>query len=462
MEYPANLSASEIWFREADLEHLQNKQATVTVRLGNRQNGHCEAKGCYFPGHFVTAKVVLDPQIKQFADWQTKIVITANTLKKWKEITDKDLQGCLPNQDTKDKLKNFLEQAYGRALTVQDLLSVIRFEYKDNLKTAADLVKVGAMSVAKLPPDNPANFEHEHLTVPLIAEDYPAKTPVMWNAAYREFGIPAGNIMLVGNPDQVEHILDILRQDPKFYGGGAGVGFKDTAIHHLDELDPLAEAIGAINFIKKTADGKLKGYNTDGIGYAMSLEQKGLELKDKKIVILGAGGTGNAIAFALAQKGAKLVILNRTVAKAKALAERINAYFKQNLATADGEDLIGQQVEDADVIINVSTKGAQGLMEKCNALVPVCDSMEENHAQAARVMAKIPAKTIISDIVLTKEATPLLQMAQAQNRPTLGGIPMVVNQGVEAFWLLYQDVLKAKGYTKDDVARIMIKASEQK
>jgi len=459
MEYSADMPAQEIWFREPDLELLQKKAITTTIRLGNRQDGVCEAKGCYFPGYFVAAKIVTDPQSKKFADWQADLVIIRNQLKNWQEINDQDLQGSLPGQNSKKKLKEYLEQIYGRHLTDKDLFSIINFEYKDNLATASDLIRVNALSIAQTPEENPDNFDFEHLTIPLIAEDYPAKTPIMWNSAYRQFGIKAGNVMLVGDPAQASHILDVLRKDPKFKGGGAGVGFKGTTIDCLDEIDPLAEAVGSINFILKTETNQLKGYNTDGLGYAMSLEQKGVEIKGKKIVILGAGGTGNAITFALAQKGAHLVILNRTVSKAQSLAEKINAYYGQNLAKAGGEDLIAKQVKDADVIINVSTKGSQGSMEKYNALASANKDWQENQLQAEKVMAKIPKTTIISDIVLTKKATPLLEMAQKQNRPTLDGLGMVINQGVESFWLLYQKELAAKNINKKQVFEVMKKAA---
>lgn len=329
-----------------------------------------------------------------------------------------------------------------------------------------NLVEYGVLVIAKDPQDNPEDFEKEHYTIPLIEHDYPAKTPVMWNACYREFGIDAGNIMLVGDPSLSKEILDVFRKDEKFRGGGAGVGFKDEAIHHLDELDPLAKAISSINFILKTPEGKLKGFNTDGLGYAMSLEKlftdKGEKLKGKKVVMLGAGGTGNSIAFALAQAGAKVVILNRTISKAKNLAERINQHFdlvSDNMVYADGEDEITNEIKDADVVLNVSTKGSSGSLEKYNALAPAGDEVQTNLAQARRNLELIPKKAIISDIVLTKETTPFMDAAQKAGFQTLSGIPMVVNQGVKAFMLLYSDEMKAQGVTEEQISEIMTKAA---
>jgi len=463
--------ASELWFRREEMSSLQNKNIFTTVRLGNREKGHCEAKGCYPAGYFVTVKILKEPQRQEFEDWQTEIVITNIQVKPLGQITSEDLARNSQGQRTPAELAKKLSEFYSREIKPDEPVTLIHFEYWENLKTAEDLVQAKVLKLAQLPPDNPDNFAFDHYSVPLIEHDYPAKTAIMWNTAYHEFGMPISNIMLVGDPTQSGQILEVLRQDPKFQGGGAGVGFKDEAIKYLDELDPLAQAIGSINFILKTPEGNLKGFNTDGVGYALSLEKKlqeqGQELKGKKVVMLGAGGTGNAIAFALVQKGAQLIILNRTIAKAENLAQRINQHLSleaQAQVRFGGEELVEQEVQNADVIINVSTKGAAGEMEKYNALAPAKlpatpENIQANAQLAEKLLQTISQQAIISDIVLTTETTPLMRSAQQAGFATLGGIPMVVNQGVEAFWLLYEKELKAKNISKEQVANVMKKAT---
>jgi shikimate dehydrogenase len=465
-----NNSANEIWFRPEDKALLQKKKVFTTVRLGNRRTGSCEDKGCYYPGSFVALKI-FDPKQKKFANWQTEIVIKDISLKTIAELKDLDLVGCLPNQNTKQKLLKKLAEFYSRQVRKSELFSIVNFEYKENICTVEDLIGFKVLQFAKLPPENPANLSFKEYTIPLIEHDYPAKTAVMWNAAYQEFGIPAGNIMLVGDPSQSKHILNIFRQDPKYVGGGAGVGFKDEAIKYLDEIDPTTKLIGSINFILKTPEGKLKGFNTDGLGYAQSLEEKfktrNLELKGKKAVILGAGGTGNSIAFALAAKGMKIVILNRTVIKAENLCHGINECYElieDQKVRFGGEEQIAEEVKNADAIINVSTKGAAGEMEKYNALAPAnlpatAQNIEANGDASEAILQTIPEEAIISDIVLTTEPTPFLKLAQKADFETLDGIPMVVNQGVEAFWLLYGQELQSKNISKEKVAQIMKKAA---
>lgn len=336
---------------------------------------------------------------------------------------------------------------------------------------AEELIANNILEFGKNAKGNPENLELPSFCLGLANEDYPAQTPLLWNAAYRQFGLPTRNVRLFGDPKNLTEIFQVFKTDPRYIGGDVGVGFKDRAWQLVDEIDPLAKMMQSINVVVKIPENRLKGYNTDGLGYAQSLEkifrQKKLKLDGKKAVILGAGGTGNAISFALAQKGMRIVILNRTIAKAQALAERINGTME--LKGADkvrfaGEDQIPMEVGDADVVINVSTKGATGEMEEYNALAPAklpADSrnIAENQYLAERTLKLIPRHAVLSDVVLTKELTPFLQMAEANGFQTLAGLPMVVNQGVEAFWLVNEKTLKEKGITKPKVAKAMSKAT---
>ncbi|MDP3727391.1 MAG: hypothetical protein Q8R35_01985, partial [bacterium] len=189
-----------------------------------------------------------------------------------------------------------------------------------------DLFAAGILRIAAQPPANPRDISGaSFLTILLVAGDYPAKTPVMWNAAYREFGLPEVNVVAVADPADTAVILDVFRRDHRYRGGGAGVGFKGAIIPHLDEVTPLARAMGAVNIARNAPAGHLAGDNTDGDGFTRALEQRFLardtSLQDKRIIILGAGDTAVPIGFALARRGAKPTFLNRTESKAEAAAE---------------------------------------------------------------------------------------------------------------------------------------------
>lgn len=465
------LIAHELWFREDEKETIKNHRITATVRAGDRTAETADPKGGYKEGGFIALKI--KKADGQFDPLETWAVVYSTENKMIGEIEPKDLKGTPLKIKTKMELIEKLKRLYGKEFTNNDVVTIVRFEYKDELKEVNDLVNMKALSFAREPKDNPESLDFLSYTVPLVEHDYPAKTPIMWNTAYREFEINAGNIMLIGDPKQCGHILDVFRIDTKYKGGGVGVGYKNKVLPYLDEVEPLAKEIGAVNFILKMPDGKLKGFNTDGTGYAQSLEEafktKGREITGKKAVILGAGGAGNSIAFALAEKEMKIVILNRTIEKARDLSDKINKYFKKknnNEAVRFGsEDQIAEEVKDADVIINVSTKGSTGALERYSALAPARlpaneENICKNLMQAEEILNTIPRNAIVSDIVLGKELTPLLRAAKEAGFEILDGVPMVINQGVEAFWLLYGKELKAKNITKEQVMKVMKRAAD--
>lgn len=339
------------------------------------------------------------------------------------------------------------------------------------MKTVADLVEGGVLRFAALPPNNPPSLDFAHYTIPLLEHDYPAKTAAMWNAVYRALGVSLGNIMLIGDPKRAAEIFAVFRVDEKYLGGGAGVGFKDKSLPCLDEIDHQAEAIGAVNFILKTAGGKLKGYNTDGVGFAQSLAERfrrrHAQLAGKKIVVVGAGGTSNAVVFALAEQGVHLVILNRTAERAQNLAQKVNKFFRltsDRKAHFGGEERTIAEVRDADAIVNVSTKGSAGMLEPYSALAPIElpateENVRRNHRAAAEILAVLPRQAIVSDVVLVRGLTVMLAQAQGAGFEILTGVPMVVNQGVEALWLSHQHELKARGVPKEAVRDIMQQAA---
>ncbi len=306
------------------------------------------------------------------------------------------------------------------------------------------------LTLAKLPPANPSSFAvldaYPRYTLTLIGHDYPGQTPAMWNAVYRQFDFKVAAAMLVGQLPDLPEIVALLKADSKYIGGGVGVGFKDQIIDLLDQLDPLAAAIGAVNLIEKLPDGQLKGWNTDGLGYTDSLSEvcqaRGWHLAGLRVVILGAGGTGNAIAFALAEYGAELTIINRTTAKAVALSDRINRYAKKAISVGVGEEALRKELPLAQVVLNVSTKGAVGELAAYSALAPAilpatAENIHQNLVEAEALFAATPKTAIVSDVVLSAKPTPFLATAKRLGFTTLDGVPMVINQGAAAFKIIH-------------------------
>lgn len=325
------------------------------------------------------------------------------------------------------------------------------------------LIQKEIVHIAALPPANWQGGDDVPLTVPLIAEDYPAKTAVMWNAAYAKFGMPDRNMMLVADPKELKRIVQALRKDPRYRGGGAGVGFKEKIIPFLDEVTPLAKAMGAVNIIKKEADGRLTGDNTDGAGYAQSLadalKRVGKELRGSNIGILGAGGSARGIAFALADAGAQLMIANRTKEKAVELAGAVNDHFENGLAFGGGRDLIPSMLNKAVAVVSVIDDAESPLDAYSTIgemLLPVTpETIELNRLTTEKLLENLDRSVVISDIRIRKGPTAMLAQATELGFRTLDGIPMVVNQGVAAFWWLYGDLLTPRGVSQADVGQVM-------
>jgi len=193
---------------------------------------------------------------------------------------------------------------------------------------------------------------------------------------------------------------------------------KVAVIKLLDKLDPLAEKIGAVNTIVND-DGILTGYNTDATGFLQPLFESSIELKDKRVAVLGAGGASRAVSFILAERGANLVILNRIeeLDWAETLADRISHTF--NIAVGATEltrDNLSGIMEGADILVNATSVG-----------------MNPNTDNTPVTADLLKPGLVVYDIVYNPIKTRLLSEAEAAGAITLGGIDMLVWQGALAF-----------------------------
>ncbi len=323
--------------------------------------------------------------------------------------------------------------------------------------TLKDLLETGSVRLARDPAKNDYLLDNDDsiditrldklkgYTVPLIAHDYGAKTPVMWNTLYDRLGLPLRNIMVVGNPDDSKQILDGLRHDPKYLGGGAGVGFKEKVIPHLDAVYP--EDLQAVNIIIND-HGKLIGYNTDALGFVMSLEESlakvGKGIGGSNFVVYGAGGVAKEVTKLLADKRANHIrIVNRTYSKAVELANFLNKQYRQ-VAIGIGEDMSRGVVLNSeimvDALINLSDKGSDGPLMNYAMYKGMHEKNETLSRTILRELRRLRPKVVIADIVLNKVGNSIsLCLAEAEGiENLLDGKPMVINQAAPAY-VLVQD-----------------------
>jgi len=182
-------------------------------------------------------------------------------------------------------------------------------------------------------------------------------------------------------------------------------------IKYLDELDREAQLIGAVNTVK-IEDDRAIGYNTDGLGARMSLEEEIGKVKGRDILIVGAGGAGRAVAFELA-KDNNITIVNRTVERAKLLAEEISKKLNREISYGG----LNVDVGNYEIVIHTTPVGMYPHIN----VKPVID------------VNNIRSDMVVMDLIYNPKETVLLREAKKRGAKTINGIGMLVYQGALAF-----------------------------
>jgi shikimate dehydrogenase len=202
----------------------------------------------------------------------------------------------------------------------------------------------------------------------------------------------------------------------KIQGLNVTLPHKQQIIDHLDEIDPLAKKIGAVNTLK-IEEGKLKAKNTDALGGKQALEDAGFSLSGKNLLILGAGGASRALIFALSEELDKIIIANRTRLNGIKLVKQLRPYIKPNIdAIPLKKEHLKQVISGVDIIINTTPVG-----------------MYPNINESPISMTLLREGVFVFDIVYNPLETKLIKEAKKLGCKTLGGLDMLINQGATAF-----------------------------
>lgn len=188
----------------------------------------------------------------------------------------------------------------------------------------------------------------------------------MQNAAYTAMGLNMVYFYTEVENDHLPDIVNALRYMP-FAGFAVTKPNKVEVLKYLDELDPLCERMGASNTVV-IQNGKLKGYNTDGIGFYISLqEETDIKLPETTFFCMGAGGAGRAIASVIAfYGGKKIYICDMNAAAASKLVGDINQNFAPVAELVPFEDAAAkvEKIKSADFLINATGLGMTGSADK--------------------------------------------------------------------------------------------------
>ena len=239
-----------------------------------------------------------------------------------------------------------------------------------------------------------------------------SRSPLIHGHWIAEHGLRGAYIPLAVQPAQLAQALRALPV-LGFAGCNLTIPHKVQALTILDEIDPIALRIGAVNTVVVQADGNLRGTNTDAFGYIESLReaQPSWVAGQGPAVVLGAGGASRAVLCALIDAGVPLIRLcNRDAAKAQALAQELGTVV-QALPWAERHAAL----EDAHLLVNTTSLGMHG-----------------QQALDIRLDA-LPPRAVVSDIVYVPRITPLLAAAQARGNPIAEGLGMLLHQARPAF-----------------------------
>ncbi|KIX84513.1 shikimate dehydrogenase [Thermus filiformis] len=226
-------------------------------------------------------------------------------------------------------------------------------------------------------------------------------SPAMHNRALREVGLLGEYLLLPTPPEALAGRMAEVRAG--FWGVNVTVPHKEAVLPYLDGLSPEARAIGAVNTIVREGE-KLIGHNTDAPGFLRGLEEAGLLFEPA--LVLGAGGAGRAVAYALKGRGLDVYVWNRTPGRARALAEEMG------LREAPLEF-----AREARLLVNATRVG---LMDP--EATPLPPDL-------------LPREGGVVDLVYRPLWTRLLREARARGLRVQHGLYMLVYQGALAFRL---------------------------
>ncbi len=247
-----------------------------------------------------------------------------------------------------------------------------------------------------------------------------SKSPAIHNYWLRLLGLDADYRACLVTSEGLADYLAARRADPDWRGCNVTMPHKQAVIPLLDQLDPLAERIGAVNTIVSD-NGKLTGYNTDAAGFLEPLRPLLAKRHLFRMArVLGTGGAARAIVAALASEHVVIVLAGRSIRKAQDILDELDPGGDHHAATigyfAAKSDFEFDDREGCfDLVVNASPLGMAGQ--------PPLE-FDLSHA---------PPGSVVYDIVTHPVDTPLLKAARAAGLPTVDGLAMLIGQAAEAF-----------------------------
>jgi shikimate dehydrogenase len=244
-------------------------------------------------------------------------------------------------------------------------------------------------------------------------------SPVMHAASFQALGLRAEYVCFDVPPDELSARLEACRREG-FNGLNVTIPHKEAVVPLMGRLDASARLYGAVNTVRFDAKGST-GFNTDATGFLTDLEKsRGMTPEGRRVLILGCGGAGRALAIACAREGAlEIGLADLIPSKAEVLAEEIGERLPDAVTRVDAlssePEVWARYGRDRDLIVHCTSAGLHA-----NDVSPLpSDAFHEGQ--------------LLYDLVYTARVTPTMRAAQAAGADTLNGSGMLVYQGAAAF-----------------------------
>ncbi len=242
-------------------------------------------------------------------------------------------------------------------------------------------------------------------------------SPAMHNAAFAALGLPYIYIPFPVRPDAIGAAIRALPA-LGIVGVNLTIPHKERVLPFLDEITREAREVGAVNTVH-CIEGRLVGDNTDGRGFFVPVRELGLDLADRTVVVLGAGGAARSVVFRLAHEGARVVLTNRSIARAESLASACRDAGLASVDVVPGTDrgTLQDAISRSVLLVNTTRVG----------MYP-----DQGEIPDVPLEALHPG-LLVYDLVYNPVETMLLKRARERGCATLTGVKMLVYQGAVAF-----------------------------
>ena len=249
-----------------------------------------------------------------------------------------------------------------------------------------------------------------------------SKSPVMYNYSFKKLDLDYRYLAFDITVDKVKEALLAIKTF-NIKGANVTMPCKSAVTEYMDELSPAARIIGACNTIVND-NGKLVGHITDGVGYVRNLKENGVEVKGKKITIMGAGGAATAIQVQCALDGAREISIFNTkddfYKRAEQTVENIKKDVPEcvvNLYDLEDTNKLYEEIESSDILTNAT-------------LIGMKPYDNETNIKDTSVLRK---DLVVTDVVYNPKKTRMIEDAEANGCKAIGGLGMLLYQGAEAF-----------------------------